>query len=383
MVRIYDTNLPIYNPLFAYSNDNVLVPMQTEWMKWSSVLQAINGWYDPNTNKWYKPIDGRKSMSIIENTSKNMAGDTEIEAKTVTSTFFNPELVDYKFRFNTVRQAILETIQSNVDNDLNTSIMNMYTTVTDNDGKEYELSMHYLRAISYAYMYSFMDSKDKSSNKTVTVSEKSNTMKYYDHFNTDLERVGVYDWFSPCKATNTNNMLGYTVATILFNLGIAYSPNDFLTGTDSLTGIAEVVRNHAKIGNDSTLHTWVISNTKANIKKYLGKQYRDNYNYTLMFTYAKGSTLNNNTTLNSSYYPVLLYSVDGENVEYMNILGTGNNIKDNYNVLTNNATNNPYGTTTLDNMVTMISNAKDIAPSGSSNQILVVSYFTKKQLEAE
>ena len=381
MVRVYDTNLPIYNPFYAYEPTKTLIPMQTEWMKWSSVKQAINSFYDSASSRWYNSTGERKSMTIIENTSKNMASVTEIEAKTVTTTYFDPSLMDYNFKFDIVRTAIQETIQSILDNDLNTNIMNMYTTVLATDGKEYEISMHYLRAISYAYMYSFMGTKDKSSNKTVTVSEKSNTLKYYEHFNTDLERVGVYDWFSPCNAENTNYMTGYAVATILFNLGLAYSPNDFLTGGDSLDSIATMIKNKAMKNNSSFLNTWIVSNTKGNIKQYLGKQYRDNYNYTLMFAYAKGNSLNNTSTHNSSYYPVLLYSVDGENIEYMNILGTGNNIKDNYNTLTNNANNSPYSTATIDNMVAMIKNASSIAPDGSSNQILVVSWYTKKQLE--
>ena len=377
-VRIMDSNIPYLNPMldkfYPYDDEG-----GTFWA-FEMVRNATVSYY--NGEKWGNVTSNlitTRHMMYIENTEKNLAKNTEIQGASIILSAFNPELKTYIFKINTVRTAIINSIKAHIKNGDTSTPMTLYTDVETTSKESYSLSMYWLRAISYAFMYSYMDTEDKTSNKDVTVNGTSNTMRYFEHFDTDTNSIGVYDWFTPCKISNDSLRNAYTIATLLFNLGFAYSCNDFVDSTGTFTGITTKIKE--KTGTN--INSWIIKNNSTEIKKYLNKDYYDNYHYTVMFAYATNSELHNHTSIRQTSYPVMLYSADGDTIYYQNIMGTGNNPELYYNTTVLDATNNPYGNTSIENMVTWINEASDEAPSGSANQILVLSWFTKNDLEAQ
>ena len=79
----------------------------------------------------------------------------------------------------------------------------------------------------------------------------------------------------------------------------------------------------------------------------------------------------------------MLYNVSGSNVDYMNILSKGNNLTSRYNTKRVDATSmNPFGTTTISDLISWNSDVEKYLEGGDKGTMLVISYYTKAELEA-
>ena len=70
-------------------------------------------------------------------------------------------------------------------------------------------------------------------------------------------------------------------------------------------------------------------------------------------------------------------------MDYMNISAGGNNLTNRYNTRISEAENyNPFKTTSISNMVSWNSSINDLLDDGDKGNMLVISYYTKAELEA-
>ena len=139
-----------------------------------------------------------------------------------------------------------------------------------------------------------------------------------------------------------------------------------------------------KTNNNPYLNYFVVPLTSANINKYLKKTaYHDSFMTTVILTYAYSTDLNTTAIVKDDYYPVMLYNKNGSNVDYMNISAGGNNLTNRYNTRISEAENyNPFKTTSISNMVSWNSSINDLLDDGDKGNMLVISYYTKAELEA-
>ena len=78
----------------------------------------------------------------------------------------------------------------------------------------------------------------------------------------------------------------------------------------------------------------------------------------------------------------MLYSQDGTNVEYMNILGQGNSVTNRYNIMSSQALDyNPFGNCSISDMVSWNTSITNYLQGGDKNNMLVISYNTQAELE--
>lgn len=382
MCNVIENVVQIYNPQYRQFKPsmNNLVPFD--------VLFDSNSFYfNTSTNQLWRvdnaPIND-SWMIIFENSEDNLANYEEVQQMLVSISQFDPSIKTYHFYINEVRNAIMEMIKTNSET-IGISNMNTWTTLKTTDGTSYSnVSMFWLRAIAYAFMYYYRNHDEKSSNLSVDAGNSTDSMKYYNHFDVDSGEIGEYDWFSPCYPKSSNNVMGYICSTLLFNLGIPYSPYDFSSGSGytSFDDIATQIKNKAgKVLGSDALHTFIVDATSVNIKKYLQKTDYDEFMYTVILTYAYDSSLNNTAYFSQTHYPVMLYSVDGNNVSLMNILANGNSPSNRYNVSISNSGNyNPYSSKNVTTLVNSITAASNSISGGDKNKMLVISWYTKDEL---
>ena len=383
-VAVMDTNIPVFNPAYLYGS-----PFEiglANFVKWETIQNAINGMYLNNT--WYISANNMKHMTIIEETTANLASVEEVTGSYIITPSFNPEVTTYKFNLDNINETVKNLLYTICNSNVDIDVMSSSSTITTASNVELEnISMWWLRALLYVGMYYYQSHDVTTSNILIEANDKSDSMKYYVHFNRTVDKIGDYDWFSPCNPLNTDNTEGYICATLLFYLGMCTSYMDYLPSNSytSLQGIGKKVVNRAgKTNNKYYLNMFTVPLTSENIKKYLKrKAYQDNFVTTVVLTFAYSSTLNTIAELKSQYYPVMLYNVSGSNVDYMNILSKGNNLTSRYNTKRVDATSmNPFGTTTISDLISWNSDVEKYLEGGDKGTMLVISYYTKAELEA-
>jgi len=379
-VDVRDTNIAYMNPanvVYKYEN---WVP----YMSWTNVLNPALCTYYDGTN-WHNSSElhttQKRHMLVIGGGHTQKVDVEDVQGTTITLTEFNPALKNYYINVADVETAIVNAFKSNLANKDNSNVMTMYSeTVVYDDTtttvkNKYSISLYWLRAAYLAYLHSLMSTTyttKTSPYNAVKINGSSTAMRYYEHMDIDTSNIGVYDWFTPCKVTDEKLKYGYTISTLLFNLGFAYSFNDFTGSDGSFENIINTIKNHKVC--KQYLNTWIIQNKAEEISKYLHNEPYDSFHYTVILGYAKDTELNNSTSIRQTSYPVMLYRLDNNTVYYQNLLGNGNNPTDNYDVTSATANNNPYASTTLNKMVEWITATDDEAPRGSSNQLLVISW---------
>jgi len=379
----YCTDLkPFSTPLYAQSNTGL-----SGWIPADLLISANTFFYNSGTKNFESsnlPVQ-IGLMMVLTNTEKNKVAAEEVVQMIVQTKEFDPTVKTYKFYIDDIRNAIITNMNANRGNNFET--MSMNSTVTGNDKENYKgISMWWLRAASYAYMHYFRTHTEKSNNMLLDIGPDSNAELYYKHFDTS-SNVGTYDWFSPCYPEKSQNRLGYICSTLLFNLGFCYSPYDFSSDKNyvDFTEISKIILDKAgSYDGKKCLNAFIVPANSTNISKYLKTVKYDNYMQTVILTYAKSTTLDDTATINQTNYPVMLYSKDGTNVNYMNILANGNSPTNRYNVsVTASGNYNPYGTTSISNMVSWINTVSSELASGDGNNMLVISWNTKTELEAQ
>lgn len=376
-VSVLDPNIPVFNPLYS----NHLTPGVENWVDWSIIENAAAAYYENNT--WYYRTGGTKHMTIIHETEQNLSSVEEVTGSYVITQSFNPELKEYTFELSAVNTSIKKLMNTICNSNVDIDIMSSSTTITTATNTEIDnISMWWLRALSYAAMYYYQSHNEKTKDILLDANRDSDSMKYYNHFNRSIDVVGSYDWFSPCYPNNRDNIVGYICSTLLFNLGLAYSPMDFLPA-DGYTGLEQIGKKIVEKAGSTYLNAFTVPLTSENINKYLKKRaYHDSFMSTVCLVYAYDSTLDNIAALADDYYPLMLYNKEGSNIDYMNILSRGNSLTNRYNTLVSDATNyNPYGRTTITNILSWNNSISNYLQAGDKGTMLVISYYTKTELE--
>ncbi|WP_292475456.1 hypothetical protein [Methanosphaera sp.] len=383
-VGILDTNIPVFNPHYTA----LLSPTTDNYVPWNVIQNAINSrYYEGNWIVAPPGVNGH--MTIVEETSKNLANYEEVTGSYVITPSFAPEISTYKFGLDAVNNTVKNVLHAICDSNINIDIMSSSDSIeTENSVKLENISMWWLRALAYAAAYYYQShDTEKTSNLLIEASSNSESMKYYEHFNRSIDVVGDYDWFSPCYPQG-DNIFGYIVSTLLFELGLCYSPADFVNtgGYNSLSSIGKKVVDKAgkTSSSENYLNMFTVNLSQENITKYLKKSaYHDSYMTTVALVYAQSTTLNTTAYKKQDYYPVLLYNKNGSNVDYMNILARGNSITNRYNTKSVDATDvTPYGTTSISNLLSWHNSISSSLQAGDKGMMLVISYYSKEELEA-
>jgi hypothetical protein len=127
-----------------------------------------------------------------------------------------------------------------------------------------------------------------------------------------------------------------------------------------------------EVNNKTTCHCFIRSATKENLNKTLDTQSRYKFKSTVILCYAYDEKLVTSSSYNSNRYPLLLYSINESAIYYYNLAGRGNSPTFNYNTKESEYGNlTPYGSTTIDNMISWINKAKENNPNGDN--ILIIS----------
>lgn len=384
-VAVMDTNIPVFNP--AYLKGTQFECGKNSWISWNTVLNAINAMYHDGV--WYYPENNLKHMSIISNTEKNIAPVEEVTGNYIITPSFSPELNTYKFHLSVINTTIKDMLHMISENNINIDIMSSSNNIVTASNSTLEnISMWWLRALLLAGAFYYQNNEIENDDELVIeASPKSNSMKYYNHFNTLVDVIGDYDWFTPCNPNNRELRFNYICSTLLFYLGICYNYLAF-TFESSYMGFEKIgkllVDKAGKTNNTPYLNYFVVPLNSTNIGKYLKKTaYHDSFMTTVILTYAYSTDLNTTAIVKDDYYPVMLYNKNGSNVDYMNISAGGNNLTNRYNTRISEAENyNPFKTTSISNIVSWNSSINDLLDDGDKGNMLVISYYTKAELEA-
>lgn len=384
-VAVMDTNLPVFNP--GYLPNTSFECGKNNWMSWRTLLNAINGRYQDGV--WYVAESGTKHMTIISNSEENISTVEEVTGSYVITPSFSPEINNYKFNLSIVNNAVKDMLHVISDTNLNIDIMSSSNNIKTATNTVLEnISMWWLRALLLAAAYYYQNNEiETNEDIIVDASPTSNSMKYYEHFNTLIDVIGDYDWFTPCTPSNRDLRFNYVCTTLLFYLGICYNYLAF-TFESSYMGFEKIgkllVDKAGKTNNTPYLNYFVVPLNSTNIGKYLKKTaYHDSFMTTVILTYAYSTDLNTTAIVKDDYYPVMLYNKNGSNVDYMNISAGGNNLTNRYNTRISEAENyNPFKTTSISNMVSWNSSINDLLDDGDKGNMLVISYYTKAELEA-
>lgn len=359
----------------------------TEYVHFNALYNAVKTAYSTDEiGSYYDTsavtegdVPGCMVLSLDE---RSLADYEEVKQMIVNTEDFSPDIKTYKFNINTIRETSIQLMKNMTGT--NVYLMSASTSMKSTDNTVYDnVGMNWIRAMCLAYMFYYRTHEEKSSNLTINAGVNEDSGKYMAHIDTGMNSVGNYDWFSPCYPSNSNNRLGYICATLLFNLGIPYSPYDFnsTNSYDSLSDIAEIIANKAGNGNIN----YVIKDlNSSNLQTYLSNVQRDEFMETVILTYAYSTSLNNTAYFSQTNYPIMLYGRDNTTIRYMNILANGNSPTNRYNVPVSSAGDyNPYGETSISNIVSWNNSVTGQLQGGDKNKMLVLSWKTQSQLGGE
>lgn len=378
-VLVQDSNMPVFAPWFTgpYTLDDV-------WINWDDLLAGIHVTY--RENDWHVLTDQVRQlgyqpyMTVISLGEKQLADVDESLITTLVNTGFEPELYTYKFKLDDIRSAIMEVMFFIRESNMSLDIMSSSTNINTSSGVEMDnLSLWWLRAMAFAGMLYYHDKTERTTNITVEVGPNTPASKYYTRFSRVVDNVGAYDWFTPCKVKDIGYLFGYICSTLLFNLGIPYSPYDFSAGTTTYISYdligRTIVDKAGNVGGERALVYKVIDIDNMEQAVPVANRLRDSFQDTVMFCWATSSNLENTATIKDSRYPVMLYRFDNGNVYYQNILGTGNSTSTGYDTLVSAATKNPWSAVSIADMKLWHEDVSELLNDGDKDKVLVVSWY--------
>lgn len=373
-VAVLDSNIPIFDPRLNYMHgigypEVPGIPFEDMFVLAGPIINACDSYHHPSLG-WILTHDNiTPQVVVIENTNSNYAKVVDANDLQVNVDGFRPDLKNYRVK----RSEVENKLNTGVDSPLRIKYgrMEYQYVVQFESGSSYLLSGYWLRAISLAVMYHYMDNITKTVEAEVYVWRDSVATHYYNHTDTS-SNVGTYDWFTPCNPRTMGYMYAYSISTILFFMGYTRSYYDFIS-TEDYVNLVDIMDAIHGVNKDFTI--LIVDATSENIKKYLETGVkRDNFMYTVILTYANSTELRATNVLEVGCSPVMLYTHDNTNVEYLNIAGRGNDV--NYEYDTASSSNkNPYGKTSITNMLSWIQNASNNVFEGDSNKMLVCSWY--------
>ena len=387
-VCVLDSNMPVFNPVF-----NTPYTAEDAWVNWDDLLPAI---YVTRINgRWAEIQPGYTTpyMTVISPTTKLLENVDDIEVlntNTTTSSFntgFEPELYKYTFNLDDIRAAIMEVMLFIRDSGMSLDIMSSSTNLNTSSKVEMDnIGLWWLKAMALAGMQYYQEKAERTTNITIDVGPGTNATKYYNHFSRVIDNVGAYDWFTPCKASNSSYTFGYICSTLLFHLGIPWSPYDFSAGSETYLSydlIGRTVVNKAgNVGGERALRYTIVDLEDMPDCVPVDNRLRDSFQDTVMFTWAFSTDLNTHATVKDTRYPLMCYQFDSQgNVYYQNILGTGNSSTRDYDMLTTAAASkNPWGATSMSNLVDWHEAVGNLLQDGDKGKALVISWYDITEL---
>ena len=379
-VLVQDSNLAVFAPWFSgpYTYNDA-------WVPWEDLLAGIKVTY--HDNDWYVLTDQiaamgyQPYMTVISPTEKLLADVDESLQTALVNTGFEPELYNYKFKLDEIRSAIMEVMWFIMNSGMSLDIMSSSSTLSTANGVEMDnISLWWLRAIAFAGMYYYHTHKERTTNLVLEVGTKTPASLYYQRFSRVVDNVGAYDWFTACKADDLSYLFGYICSTLLFNLGIPYSPYDFSAGGTNYISydlIGKTVVDKAGVLNgERVLHYTIVDITEMENMVPTDNRMRDSFQDTVMFLWATSSSLETSASVKDSRYPLMIYRFDNGNVYYQNILGSGNSPGSKYDVLvTNSGNSNPWSATSKSNLLLWNQDVAELLSDGDKDKILVLSWY--------
>lgn len=373
-VFVQDSNFPIFSP----DQFGSTFKATDGWVKWDVLSNAIivdyklidDKLYDVDTGKvgfvYYvthfmtDKLDLQESSMGTVNTGSNVVASTVVPLDLTNAT--------YIFHSSDVQNAINEVYKYYIEQGMKHDINTISTTITSALGQKHNLKMKELMGLAYSYMYYYQNnSNKKSSNIDLKYGKLEDSHKYIDHMETDK------DYFTPVYPQQRGYENQYIMSALLFHLGVLSSPLDhFENRTDTITFnemTTEIIKN-------SGLTCFIRETTENILRSVLGKQSHSKFMSTVVIVYAYSNSLVSSGNYTTNRYPLLLYSIDGDNIHYCNLAGRGNSPGFNYETTAvTYGTNNPWGTTTINTMLSWIENAKENNPN-SNNCLIVSRYLT-------
>ena len=243
------------------------------------------------------------------------------------------------------------------------------TNITSVIGQKHNLKMKELHGLAYSYMYYYQNNSNKEGgNIDLKYGKNEDSQKYINHFG------GEYDYFTPVYPQQKGYENQYVICAALFHLGILSSPLDFFKNKLENVTFNDMI---SEVNNHSTgnLTCFIRESTQNILRSALLNQSHSKFMSTIVIVYAYDASLAQSSQYMHNRYPLLLYRLDGDTVYYCNLAGRGNSPGFNYETKAVDYNNNPWGSTTLSNMLSWIEAAKENNPN-SDNCLIISRYLT-------
>ena len=372
-VFVQDSNIPIFSPLRWMGSKGT-----DGWVKWNVLSQATYGryiWGDNYYVKWegnYFPTNEGVATDVfgifmeydtslnLEEASVISSASSDIVIKPI-----DTSSTEYIFPAKEVQRGLNEVYKYYVEQGLKHDLDTISTTIKSLTGTSHNLKMKELRAIAYSFMLYYQNNNKTGSDIELTYGKDSDSMKYYSHFG------GEYDYFTPCYPQTKSYEANYMLSSALFELGYLFSYVDWYKNVPGEVSFSDMMTEvNAKTGL-----TCFIREASSNVlNSVLINQSRYKFKASVVLCYAFDSSLASSSSYSANRYPLLLYSLNNGTVYYYNLAGRGNSPSFNYNTKESDYGGlNPYGSTTITNLLTWIENAKENNPNG--NNILILSRY--------
>lgn len=375
-VYVQDVNCPVFDLHHWTATFNV----NDGWVRWDVLDGALC--YTINHNDYMNYLGTCRSGSGISFTA---AHDTAIPLSedSVTNQPFEIDLpiekveivpldltnATYLFKSKDVQNAINEVYKYYIEQGMRHDLDTISTNITSVIGQKHNLKMKELHGLAYSYMYYYQNNSNKEGgNIDLKYGKNEDSQKYINHFG------GEYDYFTPVYPQQKGYENQYVICAALFHLGILSSPLDFFKNKLENVTFNDMI---AEVNNHSTgnLTCFIRESTQNILRSALLNQSHSKFMSTIVIVYAYDTSLAQSSQYMHNRYPLLLYRLDGDTVYYCNLAGRGNSPGFNYETKAVDYNNNPWGSTTITNMLSWIEAAKENNPN-SDNCLIISRYLT-------
>lgn len=274
----------------------------------------------------------------------------------------------YLFKSKDVQNAINEVYKYYIEQGMKHEINSISTNIVSVVGQKHNLKMRELMGLAYSYMYYYQNNSNRqSSNIDLRYGKQEDSQKYIDHMET------VYDYFTPVYPQQKRYENHYIISSLLFHLGVLSSPLDFFEDNTGEIKFNDMI--NEIISRQQGLTCFIRDFTENILRSVVEiNQSHNKFMSTVVIVYAYSDRLATSAQYMSNRYPLLVYNIHDDIVDYCNLAARGNSPGFNYN--TDSITYghlNPWGTTSLQEILEWVDAAKENNPNNDS--CLIVSRY--------
>lgn len=306
--------------------------------------------------------DHNSYFYVITPTEKLRSDAQKLDVAPTRTEEVNTEIQVYNYPVANIQTAINKVYDYHLRQDKQLDIEKITTEVVTSTNVTTNLNMKQLRALAYAHMLHYWSHDVETLKLTIPYGKDTDALKYYEKFGSDT------DFFTPTNPRWRGMQLSYALSTALFELGYTYSYKSLLKGvenasfTDAITDILRL----------TDLKCFTRELNEANIKKFLTKQTQSKFKDTVILAYIKNESLLSSSIYNAGNYPIMMFSLDNNNIQYLNLVGKGNSTTERYDTtLTTIGTENPYKTDTISNIITQSEATKDSTLKDAGTMLII------------